>query len=301
MQGQNPLQVRPAEGQAEQENKLFVGMLPRSVNEDDIRKIFELYGTVREIHVIRTQGVVNKGCAFVKYTTHKSALAAIEALHNRRRVRGSSRALVVKFADNRRKAQGQTENLSIGSPDQSSMRLQPSSMGWPGHSVEPLGDNLAYSPPAISLVRHMPSGMAYPPHCSARSSAVPSQDNEEYRTSTPTGFDPAGVRADGYSSMAWPKPVWNDDKDGGGRHLQSFLGFEQDSRSHDIITESKSAEGPPGTNLLIYHLPRDLSDADLATAFAPFGNVLSSKVCIDHGSGESKGFGEILLSEDPLE
>ena len=40
-------------------------------------------------------------------------------------------------------------------------------------------------------------------------------------------------------------------------------------------------EGPAGANLFIYHLPIDLTDADLATAFNPFGNVVSAKVYVD--------------------
>jgi len=50
-------------------------------------------------------------------------------------------------------------------------------------------------------------------------------------------------------------------------------------------------EGPAGANLFVYHLPHDLTDADLATAFNSFGNVISAKVYVDKYTGESKGFG----------
>lgn len=56
-------------------------------------------------------------------------------------------------------------------------------------------------------------------------------------------------------------------------------------------TSPRPLEGPPGANLFIYHLPHDLTDADLATAFAPFGHVVSAKVYVDRITGESKGFG----------
>jgi CUG-BP- and ETR3-like factor len=51
-------------------------------------------------------------------------------------------------------------------------------------------------------------------------------------------------------------------------------------------------EGPAGANLFIYHLPHDLTDADLATAFNPFGQVISAKVYVDKYTRESKGFGK---------
>jgi hypothetical protein len=61
--------------------------------------------------------------------------------------------------------------------------------------------------------------------------------------------------------------------------------------------EDRPAEGPNGANLFIYHLPHDLTDADLATLFSAndFGNVISAKVYVDKKTGESKGFGKHCL------
>ncbi|CAM9430719.1 unnamed protein product, partial [Ectocarpus sp. 12 AP-2014] len=60
---------------------------------------------------------------------------------------------------------------------------------------------------------------------------------------------------------------------------------------------AKQSVGPTGANLFVYYLPGSLTDADLATAFAPFGEVLSAKVYYDRDTGESKGFGFVSYSK----
>ena len=50
-------QVRPADVHTERENKLFVGMLPKNLDDTLLESIFTPYGKIKEIHIIRTPEV----------------------------------------------------------------------------------------------------------------------------------------------------------------------------------------------------------------------------------------------------
>jgi len=73
--------------------------------------------------------------------------------------------------------------------------------------------------------------------------------------------------------------------------VQQPYGYGQSNSDDSSPMNPRPREGPAGANLFVYHLPHDLTDADLATAFNPFGSVISAKVYVDKFTGESKGFG----------
>ncbi|XP_040855232.1 CUGBP Elav-like family member 3 isoform X41 [Ochotona curzoniae] len=102
-----PIQVKPADSESrggrlcpfELDRKLFVGMLGKQQTDEDVRKMFEPFGTIDECTVLRGPDGTSKGCAFVKFQTHAEAQAAINTLHSSRTLPGASSSLVVKFAD----------------------------------------------------------------------------------------------------------------------------------------------------------------------------------------------------------
>uniref|UniRef100_A0A087XMT5 RRM domain-containing protein n=1 Tax=Poecilia formosa TaxID=48698 RepID=A0A087XMT5_POEFO len=66
--------------------KMFVGQIPRSWSEEQLRELFEPFGSVYEINVLRDRSQnppqSKAGCCFVTYYTRKSALEAQNSLHN---------------------------------------------------------------------------------------------------------------------------------------------------------------------------------------------------------------------------
>jgi len=62
--------------------KLFVGNLPYSVTEDQLRDIFSEFGDLEEVKLLTDRATGrSRGIAFVKFADEASAQAAIEKLH----------------------------------------------------------------------------------------------------------------------------------------------------------------------------------------------------------------------------
>ncbi|XP_055916011.1 CUGBP Elav-like family member 2 isoform X8 [Eupeodes corollae] len=96
----HPIQMKPADSENRNERKLFVGMLNKKLNENEVRKLFEPFGTIEECTVLRDQNGQSKGCAFVTFSTKQSAISAIKVTLNQNKIMdGCTSPLVVKFAD----------------------------------------------------------------------------------------------------------------------------------------------------------------------------------------------------------
>jgi len=285
--GKKPVQIRPA-GRKEEESvhKLFIGMLPQDSDEDMIRELFQEHGEIVGVFIIRGNNRAKKGCAFVKYAKRESALAAIESMHDQILFEGSARPLIVKMADTR-------------SQRKVRQAMHPRRMAYGScvqhGSTHNAGMDPYYVPHGPPPVHHYPGHVTttgvpqYPPHVpqfmyqQVHPYSIPHgpYPNQTGHANIPKTHSSRGMQRNLQQRITNIKPVEKDDT-------------------------TKPREGPAGANLFIYHLPHDLTDADLATAFNPFGNVISAKIYVDIYTGESKGFGfvsydSVLAAEHAIE
>lgn len=340
----NPLQVRIAECQVEKENKLFIGMLPKTVNEEELHDMFVNFGDLREVHIIRGPEGSSKGCAFVKLVDREAALVAIEEMNNKI-PEGSTRPLVVKFADTKKHGKkidsnddfiiDKMGNMSIKEPhfwasaaDQTYVYpygYQPGlNVSVSPQQVMPLSyvqyTNHQQATSSYILMNNIPQNYGQPSSVIGQVAGLqglsemdPSQDSRRHammvhyqRGGSPADQDSnktqkANNAYRNTSSTQISPASYHNNGGGIGNEIDHQLSTGTiDSGDFDSASSiHRPPEGPAGANLFIYHLPRDLTDADLATLFATFGNVISAKVFVDKKTSDSKGFG--FVSFDSIE
>ncbi|CAJ0916856.1 unnamed protein product [Ranitomeya imitator] len=98
----HPIQMKPADSEknnAVEDRKLFIGMVSKKCNENDIRVMFSQFGQIEECRILRGPDGLSRGCAFITFTTRSMAQNSIRAMHQAQTMEGCSSPIVVKFAD----------------------------------------------------------------------------------------------------------------------------------------------------------------------------------------------------------
>ncbi|XP_024010166.1 RNA-binding protein BRN1 isoform X2 [Eutrema salsugineum] len=307
------LQVKYADGELERlEHKLFVGMLPKNVSEAEVLSLFSKYGTIKDLQILRGAQQTSKGCAFLKYETKEQAVSAMESINGKHKMEGSTVPLVVKWADTERerhtrrlqKAQSHIARLANADPTNPSlfgalpMSYAPPYNGYGYHAPGTYG----YMLPPIQNQAPFPNMIAQPNQGNNNNGLQGTSPDSVPPRLARRNFPlpPANYMGSGYPPvrglpypLAYPRGIMSP------RPLSSSPGsispgIANNGGSTPLgigLSSVVQTEGPEGANLFIYNIPREFGDQELASAFQPFGIVLSAKVFVDKATGVSKCFG----------
>ncbi|KAM3938737.1 CUGBP Elav-like family member 4 isoform 11-T12 [Leptodactylus fuscus] len=308
-----PIQVKPADSESRGEDrKLFVGMLNKQQSEDDVRRLFEAFGNIEECTILRGPDGNSKGCAFVKYSSHAEAQAAINALHGSQTMPGASSSLVVKFADTdkertMRRMQQMAGQMGMFNP----MAIQFGAYGAYAQAVSQQAAIMAsvaqggyLNPMAAFAAAQMQqmaalnmNGLAAAPMTPTSGGSTPPGITAPAVPSIPSpigvnGFTGLPPQANGqpaaeavFANGIHPYPAQS--PTAADPLQQAYAGVQQYAAAYPAaygqisqafpqpppMIPQQQREGPEGCNLFIYHLPQEFGDTELMQMFLPFGFV----------------------------
>ncbi|KAM9402414.1 CUGBP Elav-like family member 2 isoform 23-T24 [Salvelinus alpinus] len=302
----HPIQMKPADSEksnAVEDRKLFIGMVSKKCNENDIRVMFSAFGQIEECRILRGPDGLSRGCAFVTFSTRAMAQNAIKAMHQSQTMEGCSSPIVVKFAD----TQKDKEQRRLQQQLAQQMQQLNNATTW--GSLTGLG---GLTPQYLALLQQATSSSNLGAFSGIQQMAANSSGMTSLTSlGTLQGLAGATMGLNNINALAGMAAL-NGGLGGVGLTngtagtmdalTQAYSGIQQYAAaalptlySQSLLQQQGAAgsqkEGPEGANLFIYHLPQEFGDQDILQMFMPFGNVVSAKVFIDKQTNLSKCFG----------
>ncbi|KYQ91156.1 hypothetical protein DLAC_11707 [Tieghemostelium lacteum] len=291
---------------------VFVGHIPSTMNEDGLKQLFEKYGNILDITIMRDKRTnFSKGCAFISFNSKEEADLAMDSVNNNPTyLENMNKPLQVKYSDN--EIEKMERKLFIGmtgSADETQITQLFSRFG----TIEEL-----------TVVREKdgkPKGYGFIKFSSREESENAIRETDGKQT-LPGSMNPVIVKfADterqkrkkmqvgtqpmqtqqfpgytaypnaGYSPFYFQNPQIS-------QQMNNLRNFNQPMNYGMPMANTQNnnnafdyTQAPESNELFIYYLPPLYGDEELKTLFSKYGNVLSSKVFIDRNTNQSKCFG----------
>ena len=256
--------------------KLYVGRTGQEMTEKELRKLFEEYGAVGEVVLLRNQFHA-KGYGFVHMESKEDADAAIEALDGKHTCSGCMEPLIVKFA-----SQGNTSRSSGSRQQQNRDHYgRRDSHGYRNNSSNNNNNNVFGPPPGYGYGAPPPAHAMYPAPMPMMGGMMHPQMPRQFMPPAP---------APGYGQAMRPMPP---PATGRGQ----MPGYPPAVVANPLpgyrAPPGAVVAPPPGlpSALFLIGFPDTTEDVHLYQLCAPFGNVVQAKVARDRNTGQSKGFG----------
>uniref|UniRef100_A0A673GJU0 Si:dkey-205h23.2 n=1 Tax=Sinocyclocheilus rhinocerous TaxID=307959 RepID=A0A673GJU0_9TELE len=283
------------------DRKLFVGMLGKQQSEEDVRRLFDLFGQIEECTVLRGPDGASKGqCS----SLHECVCVCVCVC-----VQGASSSLVVKFADTDkertlRRMHQMAGQLGIFSP----IHIQFGSYGAYTHAQQQQQQAALMAATQGSYLNPMTAITAAQMQQIAAfnlSGLMAAPMTPSSGTSTPPGISATAVPSiaaqigvNGFSALhpqtngqPSSEPIYTNgihpypgnttystllswkQLHTGSAYPAAYAPISQAFPQQPAIIPQQQREGPEGCNLFIYHLPQEFGDAELMQMFLPFGFV----------------------------
>eukprot|EP00917_Polyrhabdina_sp_WS-2016_P028583 GHVP01060930.1.p1 GENE.GHVP01060930.1~~GHVP01060930.1.p1 ORF type:complete len:463 (+),score=78.17 GHVP01060930.1:33-1421(+) len=315
------------------EMKLFVGRVPTVTDEDSLRTIFEKFGPVLEVHILRDQErKKHKGSAFVRMQSITDADAAIRALNGIKVLPGSlnDSPLLVRYADRAPEKLGlvgvnnnpgvDQAKLFVGSLPRDITEEQITDIFQPYGKLDEIyimknpttgeGRGCAfvkfqYKEEAFNAIGRLNGSLTLP-----GSTKTIEVRFAEYKK--PKGGN-QGSDGDGSDSRyhhlilsqnlnprqagLWKEYFTPQNRPYYHNEETQVTQWERPSDFDSFYGRNAPVAGPAGANVYIFHVPNSWTAENLFLNFGGFGKILSARVAVDPQTSLNKGYGFVSFSD----
>uniref|UniRef100_A0A0N4ZBH6 CUGBP Elav-like family member 2 n=1 Tax=Parastrongyloides trichosuri TaxID=131310 RepID=A0A0N4ZBH6_PARTI len=313
------VQMKPADGDNRNDRKIFVGMVPKFVESDEIKEHFNKFGTIEDCSVLKDSCGNSRGCCFVTFSTRASAAAAIKAM-NGVKLQETWPNLVVKFADvqkDRQKGTKRPASRNTSSPVDNKRFNSTNNLLLNNMVTQQLIQNQIQALCQQTLLANpLLAAQAQPLLLSQQANMLQNQaslsNQSKEAISPPIKGSPNLQNNPSLNAFAVLQNQLNPLLLSGANQL--LLGMPQITNlsntanyagAVNALSATKNevagstSKGDDGCNLFIYHLPQEFNDENLVQIFSKFGNLVSAKVFVDKTTNLSKCFGFVSYN-NPL-
>ncbi|EER00873.1 ribonucleoprotein, putative [Perkinsus marinus ATCC 50983] len=273
--------------------KLFVGNVPPSTSDDELKQIFDEYGNVTEAYSLESKRASGNKAAFVRFSKKSDALKAIDALNDKYTFPGEPHPITVKCADTREQRLAHKQEFDshrfqgggdrpFRTPDQGGFdRMQQlGSASRDGFQSRSGGYQPPPPPPAVAQPRRAGPWTEYLNHPDGRYYYHNSQTGQtqwevpfEFQNMGPPP-PPPQQQPQSAGFQQTPQGGVNLGPGGGYGQMNMSLSGQQSGRSQQ---QQHGKNGPPGANVFVYNIPGDWKDGDLAREFSSCGSISTTK------------------------
>ena len=263
--------------------KLFVGGIPVSMSDEDLREYFSEYGQVTECHVLpqkTSNPLIQTKAAFVRFARKADGLRAIETLDKKVSFPGVERSMDVRIAEGK---EAKTAGDDRMAPRQYQQQQQQHQQYQPQqHQQQQQPQQQRYAMPIQQQAQSQ-----YPQQ------AVPMPPMRPPRTiGAWTEYYAPDGRPYYYNAMtavtSWDPPV--EFRIAGPPAMPSPPVYQPPASAVPTGTGGADAKGPSGSNLFVFHVPAEWTENELFTQFAPYGNIVSYRIARERETNRPKGF-----------